>query len=89
MSTNKAKPTPPPARPRPVYTNKQLEHVLLDSARATLSLLLKEKDACRSTCVECLHFDDKKELCTVAHPHRRPPAQIIAYGCELFEYIPF
>jgi hypothetical protein len=43
--------------------------------------------ACR-TCVTCEHFDDKAELCKLNG--LRPPAFVIAFGCECFEdRIPF
>lgn len=40
------------------------------------------------TCIRCEHFDEKPELCRLAE--KRPPARIIALGCEKFEEpIPF
>lgn len=43
--------------------------------------------ACR-TCVLCQHFDDTKELCGLNF--LRPPAMVIAFGCECFEQeVPF
>lgn len=42
-------------------------------------------------CVNCSHWDDKNELCTAAKPApARPPARVIAFGCEYFlDVIPF
>jgi len=33
------------------------------------------------TCVNCLHFDKQKEIC-LKFNNERPPAKIIAHGCE-------
>ena len=39
-------------------------------------------------CVDCLHFDEKNETCTKWNA--RPPARVIAFGCDNFEEdIPF
>lgn len=42
-------------------------------------------------CPNCSHFDEKNELCTAAKPApARPPARVIAFGCEYFlDVIPF
>jgi hypothetical protein len=43
--------------------------------------------ACRS-CVHCDHFNQGRELCQLNG--QRPPAKIIAFGCECYEdEIPF
>jgi len=43
--------------------------------------------ACQS-CVHCDHFEQAKEICTLNG--LRPPAKIIAFGCECYEdEIPF
>lgn len=46
------------------------------------------KDA-RRTCVNCMHFDEQREVCKLAGA--RPPARVIAFGCDSFEEdnIPF
>jgi hypothetical protein len=42
------------------------------------------------TCVECLYFDEPSETCQFNQSNMRPPARIIAFGCDVFEYdIPF
>jgi hypothetical protein len=44
-------------------------------------------DACR-TCLTCDHFQQAKETCGLNG--QRPPAKIIAFGCECYENeIPF
>lgn len=42
---------------------------------------------CMSTCVNCLHFDEHSEVCKKYQA--RPPARVIAYGCEDFDNLPF
>ena len=39
-------------------------------------------------CVTCEHFDKRSETCNLNR--MRPPAEVIAYGCECYsEEIPF
>lgn len=38
------------------------------------------------SCLTCMHFDEKNELCHLAH--QRPPARVIALGCESFLMAP-
>jgi hypothetical protein len=41
------------------------------------------------TCVNCINFLEKSEECMIAG-YKRPPARVIAFGCEKFEEeIPF
>lgn len=35
-----------------------------------------------TTCVRCINFDEKVEICRLAKV--RPPAKVIAYGCPEF-----
>lgn len=44
---------------------------------------------CRRTCVNCIHFDEGIDFCSIAR--QRPPARVIAFGCSSFEEdnIPF
>lgn len=45
-------------------------------------------NAGRRTCVQCINFDKRTEHCALAA--QRPPAQVIAFGCDRFEEdIPF
>lgn len=45
------------------------------------------EDATRS-CLTCCHFSESDEICLLAK--QRPPARVIAYGCEQYEDdIPF
>lgn len=40
------------------------------------------------TCITCEHFEQKKELCQLNG--LRPPATVIAFGCECFvDGVPF
>ncbi len=68
---------PPP--PRPEVNDAQLKPL----ARA-----LADYYGLRRTCVDCLHFNSASEECDLYH--QRPPARIIARGCDSFEDdIPF
>lgn len=40
-----------------------------------------------STCLNCLHFDEQSETCTLYKA--RPPARVIAHGCPQFDSLPF
>lgn len=41
------------------------------------------------TCINCLHFDEPNEICK-KYDNQRPPARIIALGCDGHEdEIPF
>ena len=37
-----------------------------------------------STCLNCTHFNESAEVCTIAVPPSRPPARVIAFGCASF-----
>lgn len=57
------------------------------SAQFAAGLTRVVENAAR-TCIVCDHFDLPKELCNLNR--QRPPARIIAFGCECFENeIPF
>jgi hypothetical protein len=43
--------------------------------------------SCMNTCVNCIHFDEPSEVCALAG--QRPPARVIAYGCNSYEHFPF
>ena len=34
------------------------------------------------SCCTCAFFSESEELCTKIQPAARPPARVIAYGCE-------
>lgn len=36
-------------------------------------------------CPNCLHWNDKDEVCTLNGNRMRPPAPVIAFGCWAFE----
>jgi hypothetical protein len=40
-----------------------------------------------STCLNCTNFNEKEELCKKASS--RPPAEVLVYGCEAWDDIPF
>jgi hypothetical protein len=39
------------------------------------------------TCLNCKHFDEPKELCSICVPSARPPARVITFGCPAFNEI--
>jgi len=42
------------------------------------------------TCVNCEHFNGTDEICKADLAKRRPPARVIAFGCDVFSPdIPF
>lgn len=45
----------------------------------------------RVTCMTCMFFNQRAELCEKARPRARPPARVVAYGCSAHEVddIPF
>lgn len=44
----------------------------------------------RKSCPACLWFDQAAEVCERDQQRRRPPAKVIAYGCQAYEPdIPF
>lgn len=65
--------------------NTERDELLERFAERTKMLL----EAYCKTCVQCLHFDTSKELCTLAKPPARPPAKVIAFGCDAYDNVPF
>lgn len=59
--------------------NEMLKHVA-DYIGPRITSILEEVTR---TCVNCCHFDETKELCRMAN--KRPPARVIAFGCEKYE----
>lgn len=41
----------------------------------------EELDRSTRTCLNCLHFDEPNEVCR-QYNNQRPPARIIALGCD-------
>lgn len=57
--------------------------------RERLALLTRANEACLRSCMSCEFFTERTEGCELAQG-ARPPARIIAYGCERWvEDIPF
>lgn len=38
-----------------------------------------------ASCITCMSFDDKKELCNKATPPQRPPAEVLVNSCDAYE----
>ncbi len=59
------------------------DHAELEKA---FSRILKNQAIC---CINCINFKRQTEVCSLNN--LRPPAAIIAFGCERFDYddIPF
>lgn len=36
------------------------------------------------TCINCIHFHEHQEVCDLVTPPMRPPAKVIAFGCDSF-----
>jgi hypothetical protein len=52
-------------------------------------LLTAVMDSCNRSCMSCINFTERTESCLKAGD-ARPPARVIAYGCEQWEEdIPF
>lgn len=61
---------------------------LEDASKLLVDSFVKNIELTLRTCVSCEHFDDAKEECGLNR--MRPPARIIAFGCECYEQrIPF
>lgn len=57
----------------------------IEQYAASLKIEMRRSYTC---CPNCLHFDGANEQCKLAAA--RPPAQVIAFGCERFDFdIPF
>lgn len=62
----------------------EIEHF----AERVTKLFAEEIQRANRNCVVCENFDKRSETCNLNK--LRPPAAIIAYGCEMFlEEIPF
>ena len=53
---------------------------IIDSVSKSIELAVK-------CCPNCLHFDRVRETCDKADD-KRPPANVIAFGCNAFNGIP-
>lgn len=68
------------------------------SQQVTMARLAKDlfeafrPDDIYPSCLTCRNFDHKPELCKIATPPQRPPADIIVRGCPMYrdaDEIPF
>lgn len=67
----------------PVYTDPDVP-LAINALANRVGSFLRERRRC---CPTCSHFNDKNEQCGLAKA--RPPAQVIAYGCDSHDYMPF
>lgn len=66
-------------------TDKELQNIINEVSRCVVGVIAKaDQFRTRSTCIHCIHFNQATEICAKAKG--RPPAKIIAYGCELYKY---
>lgn len=49
---------------------------------------LIERARLHRCCVSCQYFNEGKELCTLDGVNQRPPARVIAAGCEKYIELP-
>lgn len=49
-------------------------------------VLVEDKIGLIQNCLNCKHFDEPKEVCTLFN-NERPPARIIAFSCDKYEDI--
>ena len=62
--------------------------VVNDIANELGHVVSEHLDRCTKTCLNCDNFREKQELCVLVG--KRPPARIIAFGCEAYvDAIPF
>lgn len=62
--------------------------VIKDISEELARVMRNHLDECTRCCPNCLHWNEKREICELAHT--RPPARVIAFGCERYEdRIPF
>lgn len=61
-------------------------HKLIETVRALVTdavdEIVKAELPLQRSCLDCAHFDEPSERCKVADA--RPPARVIAFGCERF-----
>lgn len=51
-------------------------------------IIREHLDQCTKTCINCEHFSEDHEICN--RWNARPPARVIAFGCEAYtDKIPF
>lgn len=64
------------------------EQAVNDIAKELGRVMRNHLDECTKCCPNCLHWQERAELCNLVNA--RPPARIIAFGCELYDdRIPF
>lgn len=56
------------------------EAMIAGVASAVINVLYA--DGCLRTCIHCKHFNEQAEVCMGLS---RPPARIIAFGCDSFQ----
>jgi len=59
----------------------------VDSTHEALRHIREQFDLLRKTCLTCHLFNEANEICTKFN--QRPPARVIANGCQHWDDIPF
>lgn len=73
---------------KPSTMQKEIDARLVQAVGDALGPLAEAIHDARRSCVTCLNFEMSSEKCLLAR--KRPPAQVIAFGCDEYERdIPF
>lgn len=71
----------------PLRSSPERERSIAIALQAAAKEIAASVVTCMSTCVNCYNFDGTGEVCMLYKV--RPPAKVIAYGCENFDSMPF
>lgn len=74
-------------KPPPLYSSPEREKAIAIALQSAARDIARSVTDNFSTCVNCLHFDEPAETCTLYKA--RPPARVIAHGCPEFDSLPF
>lgn len=78
---------PLPKKAPPLYSTPERDKAIAIALQAAAREVARAVTDNMSTCLNCLHFDEPSETCTLWKS--RPPARVIAHGCPDFDSLPF